>query len=59
MSQQNDKSKTRQVRINAEFHKLLRVEAAQKDTTIRSLLESKAGWDTPTPISETNQKRGK
>ena len=45
MSQQSDKYKTKQIRINAEFHKRLKIEAAVKNTSIKRLLEEKAGWN--------------
>jgi predicted HicB family RNase H-like nuclease len=36
---QNDKNLTRQVRIDAGLHKLLRLEAAKRSITIKELLE--------------------
>lgn len=54
MSQQNDKKRSKQVRIDYDFHKSLRIEAAKKNQTIKKLLEEKAGWETPPPISKTN-----
>jgi len=47
MSQQIYKSQTKQIRISAIFHKLLKIEAARKNKTIKKLVEEKAGWDTP------------
>ena len=52
MKRQVEKQKTKQVRINQDFHQLLRVEAAENYSTIKSLLEEKAGW-TPKNISPT------
>lgn len=40
MSQQSDKKTTKQVRIDSEWHKYLKVEAAQQGMTVRALLES-------------------
>lgn len=39
MSQQSDRKTTKQVRIDSEWHKYLKVRAAQQGTTIESLLE--------------------
>ena len=55
MSRQNDTKQTKQVRIDYEFHKILRVEAAKKGQTIKKVLEERAGWESTTPISKTNQ----
>lgn len=52
------KQTTRQVRIDFDFHKKLRIEAAEKGSTIKNLLEEKAGWEPPTPTSKTNQTEG-
>lgn len=40
MSQQSDKKTTKQVRIDSEWHKYLKVEAAQQGMTIKTLLET-------------------
>jgi len=36
---QSDKNRTKQIRIDAGLHKLLKVKAAEAGTSIRSLLE--------------------
>lgn len=53
MSRQSDKNKTKQIRIDADFHRKLKIEAAQKDSSIRDLLEKKAGWDSGRHDSES------
>lgn len=44
MGRQVEKKQTKQVRIDQNFHKVLRIEAAKKYTTIKSVLEERAGW---------------
>jgi len=39
MKRQSDKNRTKQVRIDAGLHKLLKVRAAEAGTSIRSVLE--------------------
>lgn len=39
-SQQIDKKKTKQIRIDAELHKLLKIKAAAENTTLKTLVES-------------------
>jgi predicted HicB family RNase H-like nuclease len=36
---QSDKNKTKQVRIDVELHRLLKIKAAEEKTTLRALLE--------------------
>lgn len=38
-SQQSDKKTTKQVRIDAGLHKLLKIKAAEASTTVKALLE--------------------
>ncbi|KKP70018.1 MAG: hypothetical protein UR87_C0024G0004 [candidate division CPR3 bacterium GW2011_GWE2_35_7] len=40
MSRQSDNKNTKQVRIDAELHKLLKIEAAETRSTIKRLIES-------------------
>lgn len=41
--QQSDKNSTKQVRIDSELHRLLKVKAAEQGETLKSLMEDALG----------------
>jgi len=56
MSQLNDRPKTKQVKIDARLHAVLKIAAVEKDTTIRAILEDRLNW---IPIIPTVRERRK